>query len=98
MAKKKKKKPDPDELDEVAAEVEPEEESLEPTRPLRRPASAAPRNDVYVLLLAITFLSLVVSCVLMYMDAAQYEGKNPPQAAAPTLPELGKAGPVAPKQ
>ena len=50
-----------------------------------------PRNDAYVMMLAITFLALVTGCVLMYLDAAQYEGKNPPQAVIPALPELGKA-------
>jgi len=42
-------------------------------------------------MLVITFLALVTGCVLMYLDAAQYEGKNPPPAAIPALPELGKA-------
>ncbi len=101
MAKKKKKKKE--ELDEdyegaPAAEVEDGAEETVPS--LRRP-QVKPRNDAYVLMLAITFLALVTGCVLMYLDAAQYEGKNPPQAAIPALPELGKAaapaGP-APKQ
>lgn len=94
MAKKKKKKKDVEEL-EMLEEVEVEEVEESAPAP-RRTATAPPRNDAYVLMLAITFLSLVVGCVLMYMDAAQYEGKNPPQAAVPAVPELGKA--AAPKQ
>jgi hypothetical protein len=92
MAKKKKKRKE--ELDEDytsdVQEAEEEPADVDYTPPSRRP-TAKPRNDAYVMMLAITFLALVAGCVLMYLDAAQYEGKNPPPAAIPALPELGKA-------
>mgnify|MGYP000613304159 FL=1 len=92
MAKKKKKKKEElDEDYEVAPAAEVEDGAEEAAPSLRRPQQAKPRNDAYVMMLAITFLALVTGCVLMYLDAAQYEGKNPPQAAIPALPELGKA-------
>ncbi|MCS7020609.1 MAG: hypothetical protein NZU63_02125 [Gemmataceae bacterium] len=98
MAKKKKRKEEIEELEEAkVAEVE--EAVEEPATLARRPPAPKPRNDAYVMMLGITFLSLIVGCVLMYLDAAQYEGKNPPQAVAPTVPELGKAmggGPTPP--
>ncbi len=88
MAKKKKKKYDED--DEL---LEQEEQDYEP--PPRTTPTAKPRNDAYVAMLMITFLAMVAGCVLLYLDIQQYEGKSPPQAPAPALPELGKAGPAA---
>jgi hypothetical protein len=91
MAKKKKKRKE--ELEEYldeASMVEEEQDEREFIPP-RRSSTAKPRNDAYVMMLVITFLALVTGCVLMYLDAAQYEGKNPPPAAILALPELGKA-------
>jgi|GEM_PF-1636643 len=93
MAKKKKKRKEElveEEYLDEAPMAEEEQDAREFIPPSRRP-TAKPRNDAYVMMLAITFLALVTGCVLMYLDAAQYEGKNPPAAAIPALPELGKA-------
>ncbi len=86
MAKKKKKKQEDEEL------FEEEQQEYEPPRAV---PTAKPRNDAYVAMLVITFLAMVAGCVLLYLDIQQYEGKSPPQAPAPALPELGKAGPPA---
>lgn len=55
-----------------------------------RPDRPKPKNDAYVIMLLITFFAIVISCVLLYLDANEYGGKSPAKEVAPTLPELGK--------
>lgn len=55
-----------------------------------RPDRPKPKNDAYVIMLLITFFAIVISCVLLYLDADEYGSKSPAKEVAPTLPELGK--------
>ena len=55
-----------------------------------RPDRPKPKTDAYVIMLLITFFAILVSCVLLYLDANEYGGKSPAKEVAPTLPELGK--------
>ena len=53
-----------------------------------------PKNDVYVVMLLITFFAILVGCVMLYLDTNEYGGKSPPKEVIPALTDLGggKAG------
>ena len=57
----------------------------------KRNAPPKPRNDAYTTMLFITFVSIVIGCVLMALDASEYEGSTPPASPTLTLPKLGSA-------
>jgi len=60
-----------------------------------RPTGPRARNDAYVMMLVITFFSIVTGCVLMYLDHKEYGGNPPP--AAPKIGELDAGTPAPPK-
>jgi hypothetical protein len=58
---------------------------------------AKPRREpVYTVMTFITFVAMVIGCVLLYLDSDEYGGKSPPKESVPTLPKLGDEAP--PKQ
>jgi hypothetical protein len=44
---------------------------------------AQPRNDAYTGLLALSLLAMVASCVILYLDYAQYGTQKAPSATVP---------------
>ena len=68
-----------------------EREEREDRKDRRERAKA--KNDVYVVMLLITFFAILVGCVMLYLDNDQYGGKSPPKEVIPALTDLGgKAG------
>src|SRR5262249_57569212 len=66
------------------------------SRPAREPGMK-PRNDAYTGLLFISFLALVVSSILLFLDNNQYGGKTPPKLNIPALGQSPVPGvPAAP--
>jgi hypothetical protein len=66
-----------------------------------RYAVQRPRNDAYVGLLTISLLALLISCLLLYLDYAQYGASKPsytPTLAKPAgsvnFPAGGEAAPM----
>src|SRR5260221_238030 len=57
------------------------------SRPARESAPR-PRNDAYTGLLFISFVALVTSSILLFLDYIQYGGKTVPRLA---IPDLGKS-------
>jgi len=59
--------------------------------------AAKPRNDAYTGLLAISFLSMVGACVLLYLDYSDYEAaKGPPtKFDLQNIPKQNQAAPAA---
>lgn len=53
----------------------------------KRYAAPKARNDAYTGLLFISLLALLTSCVLLYLDYAQYGAQKPP-----SMPNIPKAG------
>ena len=54
-----------------------------------RPATVKPRNDIYTGLLAISFLALLTSAILLFLDSQQYGSTKAPTALklpAPSAP------------
>jgi hypothetical protein len=49
----------------------------------RREVTAKPRNDAYTGLLFISFLALVISSILLFLDYSQYDGTKPPKVSLP---------------
>ena len=51
---------------------------------------AKPRREpVYTVMTFITFVAMVIGCILLYMDFDEYGGKSPPKENVPTLQKLG---------
>ena len=67
-----------------------EERSARPVRPKAQ-------NDVYVVMLLITFFAILVGCVMLYLDNDQYGGKSPPKEVIPALTDLGGGKAAEPK-
>jgi len=59
---------------------------------------ARPRSDVYTGLLAISLIAMIASCVLLYLDYAQYGSMKAPavQAAPPAQPKNLSQGALPP--
>lgn len=59
---------------------------------------ARPASDAYTGLLALSLIALVTSCVILYLDYAQYENMNPPkpQVTPKAAPGGGGAAPAVP--
>jgi hypothetical protein len=91
MAKTKTKAKDRD------ADREDREEREERSERADRPARPKPKNDVYVVMLLITFFAILVGCVMLYLDTDQYSGKSPQKEVIPALTDLG-GGTASPKQ
>ena len=69
-------------------------------RPTRE-VTAKPRNDAYTGLLFISFLALVISSVLLFLDYNQYGNEKPQKLSLPaiqssTVTPAGDAGPPPP--
>jgi hypothetical protein len=77
---------------------------------MARTIEAKPRNDAYTGLLAVSFLALLLGCVLMFMDAESL-GKPPGKLDIPVpgtslgkpgeglqRPDVGKGAPPPPKE
>jgi hypothetical protein len=47
------------------------------------------REPVYTIMVFVTFVAMVVGCVLMYLDHDEYGKQSPPKENPPTLPKLG---------
>jgi hypothetical protein len=62
-----------------------------------RPARPKAQNDVYVVMLLITFFAILVGCVMLYLDNDQYGGKSPPKEVIPALTDLGGGKAAEPK-
>jgi len=56
-----------------------------------------PRNDVYTVLLAISLLGMLVSCLLLFLDWNNYAGQKPEPPNLTQFPAAKKA-PDAPKE
>jgi hypothetical protein len=66
------------------------------------PTPVKKRNDAYTGFLAISFLSMVGGCVLLYLDYQNYENKNPPKGPNIDVPgavlkNIPGSAPPAPK-
>ena len=61
-----------------------------PTTRARVQPVAKPRNDAYTGLLFISFLALVISSILLFLDYNQYGTTNPPK---PNLAQPGTSSP-----
>ena len=61
-----------------------------PTTRARVQPAAKPRNDAYTGLLFISFLALVISSILLFLDYEQYRTTNPPK---PNLAQPGASVP-----
>jgi len=49
------------------------------------------REPVYTVLTFITFVAMVIGCVLLYLDTEEYSGKQPPpKETVPALQKLGE--------
>lgn len=60
-------------------------------------AEAAPKSDAYTGLLALSLIAMVASCVILYLDYAQYgatkaPAPNIPPAVRPAAPAPGGGG------
>ena len=64
-----------------------------PTTRARVQPAAKPRNDAYTGLLFISFLALVISSILLFLDYNQYGTTNPPK---PSLAQPGTSTPFIP--
>jgi hypothetical protein len=53
---------------------------------------AAPRSDAYTGLLALSLIAMIASCVILYLDYAQYGNTKAP---APNIPPVTKPQPAA---
>ena len=62
-----------------------------------RPVRPKAQNDVYVVMLLITFFAILVGCVMLYLDNDQYGGKSPPKEVIPALTDLGGGKAAEPK-
>ena len=67
----------------------------------RRTVTAKPRNDAYTGLLFISFLALVTSSILLFLDYNQYGSAKPPKFTMPAagssaVTPVGGAGDTAP--
>jgi hypothetical protein len=69
-------------------------------RERERDTGPRPRNDAYVMMLVITFLAILVGCVLLYLDYGGtkemglgedpgYGARTPPKETIPPTPVLG---------
>jgi hypothetical protein len=47
------------------------------------PAKPKPKSDAYVGLLLISFLALIIGCVFLYLDYAEYGQSKPPKLQIP---------------
>ena len=58
----------------------------------------APGEPVYTVMVFVTFVALVLGCVLLYLDFDEYGSKTAPGEKVPTLTKLGDgaASPVTP--
>jgi hypothetical protein len=79
--KKKKKKAAP-------VEIVEDEDAVDELDEVAAPARTGPRENAYTGLLVITFLSLVVACVLLYLDYSELNAA-PVQQPSVTVPALG---------
>ncbi len=66
-----------------------------PTTRVRVQPAAKPRNDAYTGLLFISFLALVISAILLFLDYNQYGTTTPPK---PTLAQPGSSTPFIPAE
>jgi hypothetical protein len=76
------------------ADREDREDREERSTRLARPKA---QNDVYVVMLLITFFAILVGCVMLYLDNDQYGGKSPPKEVIPALTDLGGGKAAEPK-
>jgi hypothetical protein len=68
-----------------------------------KPDGPRPRNDAYVMMLVITFVSILAGCIFLHFDYAGtkdlglgedpgYGSRVPTKETIPTIPSLGEAG------
>jgi hypothetical protein len=58
---------------------------------------AKPRNDAYTGLLIVSFLAMIASCVLLFIDWSNYGAMNPPDYRK-ALPPVVNPAPVRPPE